>query len=125
MSKKAVHDIFLVLAVLLVAGSVYMYTVMPGRSPAASSVKVVVRVDGEVYGEYPLNSNKVIDLSTERGSNKIIINDSNVWMEDADCPDKVCVKTGKIKSTGQTIVCLPHRVVIEIKGDNADIDAAV
>ena len=46
-------------------------------------------------------------------------------MEDADCPDKVCVKTGKIKSPGQTVVCLPHRVVIEITGDNADIDAAV
>ncbi|MCI6020348.1 MAG: NusG domain II-containing protein [Clostridia bacterium] len=125
MSKKTVHDIILVAAVLLVAGSIYMYTVLPGRSTASSSVKVVVRVDGEVYGEYPLNSNKVIDLSTERGSNKIIINDSNVWMEDADCPDKVCVKTGKIKSPGQTVVCLPHRVVIEIKGDNADIDAAV
>lgn len=125
MSKKTVHDIILVTAVLLVAGSIYMYTALPGRSTASSSVKVVVRVDGEVYGEYPLNSNKVIDLSTERGSNKIIINDSNVWMEDADCPDKVCVKTGKIKSPGQTVVCLPHRVVIEIKGDNADIDAAV
>ena len=46
-------------------------------------------------------------------------------MEDADCPDKVCVKTGKIKNPGQTIVCLPHRTVIEITGDNADIDAAV
>lgn len=125
MSKKTVHDIILVAAVLLVAGSIYMYTVLPGRSTASSSVKVVVRVDGEVYGEYPLNSNKVIELSTERGNNKIIINDSTVWMEDADCPDKVCVKTGKIKKPGQTIVCLPHRTVIEITGDNADIDAAV
>ena len=125
MSKKTVHDIILVTAVLLVAGSIYMYTVLPGRSFGESSAKVVVRVDGEIYGEYPLNSNKVIELSTERGNNKIIINDSTVWMEDADCPDKVCVKAGKIKKPGQTIVCLPHRTVIEITGDNADIDAAV
>ena len=101
MSKKTVNDIILVTAVLLVAGSIYMYTALP------------------------LNSNKVIELGTERGNNKIIINDSTVWMEDADCPDKVCVKTGKIKNPGQTIVCLPHRTVIEITGDNADIDAAV
>ena len=107
MSKKTVHDIILVTAVLLVAGSIYMYTALPGRSFGESS------------------SNKVIELSTERGNNKIIINDSTVWMEDADCPDKVCVKTGKIKNPGQTIVCLPHRTVIEITGDNADIDAAV
>ena len=119
MSKKTVHDIILVTAVLLVAGSIYMYTVLPGRSFGESSANVVVRVDGEIYGEYPLNSNKVIELSTERGNN------STVWMEDADCPDKVCVKTGKIKNPGQTIVCLPHRTVIEITGDNADIDAAV
>lgn len=125
MSKKTVHDIILVTAVLLVAGSIYMYTVLPVRNFGESSAKVVVRVDGEIYGEYPLNSNKVIELGTERGNNKIIINDSTVWMEDADCPDKVCVKTGKIKNPGQTIVCLPHRTVIEITGDNADIDAAV
>ena len=41
-------------------------------------------------------------------------------MTDADCPDKLCVKTGRISKTGETIVCLPHRVVVEIIGAAAD-----
>ncbi|MFR4337598.1 MAG: NusG domain II-containing protein [Lachnospira pectinoschiza] len=41
-------------------------------------------------------------------------------MTDADCPDKLCVKTGMISKTGETIVCLPHRVVVEIIGAAAD-----
>ena len=40
-------------------------------------------------------------------------------MKDADCPDKLCEKTGKISKNGETIVRLPHRVVVEIQGGEA------
>lgn len=41
-------------------------------------------------------------------------------MTDADCGDKTCVKTGSIKETGQSIVCLPHRLVITITDSSSD-----
>ena len=46
-------------------------------------------------------------------------------MEDADCPDRLCVKQGRIKKVGESIVCLPHKVVIEIVGEKeeAGVDA--
>jgi hypothetical protein len=46
-------------------------------------------------------------------------------MKDADCPDKLCEKTGKISKNGETIVCLPHRVVVEIQGGEGNVDSLV
>jgi hypothetical protein len=47
-------------------------------------------------------------------------------MAEADCPDGLCVKQHKIDKTGQTIVCLPHRVVIEIEGGQTnELDGVV
>ena len=34
----------------------------------------------------------------------------------ADCPDKVCMNPSHIEKPGQSLVCLPHKVMIEIKG---------
>ena len=59
------------------------------------------------------------------GTNHIVIQDNAVYMSDADCPDKLCVHTGTIHKTGETIVCLPHRVVVEITGTTDTFDAVV
>ena len=56
---------------------------------------------------------------------KITKKDNAVYMSDADCPDKLCVHTGTIHKTGETIVCLPHRVVVEITGTTDTFDAVV
>lgn len=46
--------------------------------------------------------------------NTIEVNKDRIRIEKANCPDQICVRTGYISKAGQTIVCLPHRVVIEI-----------
>ena len=43
-------------------------------------------------------------------------------MEDADCPDKLCIKQGKIDSNGQKIVCLPNKTVVEIRSEKESED---
>ena len=53
------------------------------------------------------------------GSENIIeISGGSVRMIYADCPDKICVRTGAISRSGQSIVCAPHRVVITIAGSD-------
>ena len=41
-------------------------------------------------------------------------------MEEADCPDGYCEEQGKINNRTQTIVCLPHKLVVKIKTENDD-----
>jgi len=41
-------------------------------------------------------------------------------MQEADCPDQVCVNTRPADREGQSIVCLPNRVVVEVRGSKKD-----
>ena len=61
-------------------------------------------------GEYPLNG----------GSNILIIENGEAFIKEADCPDKTCVKRGKIKHAGQSAVCLPNKVSVTVIGEDTD-----
>lgn len=89
-------------------------------------VTAVVKVDGNVVEELDLKRENVIEVSGyDGGVNKIEVSEGKVRMIYADCPDELCVKTGWISKTGETIVCLPHRVVVEITGDKDGLDSIV
>ena len=76
---------------------------------------------------YPLNVDKEIEIE-HRGEvvNKIVIEDGYCYMEEAECPDHLCIKQGKVNKSGQTIVCLPNRVVVTVvDSNNGDYDSIV
>jgi len=79
---------------------------------------VQVTVDGEVYGEYPLYEEKRVRLEYEgwKGFNELVIENGKASVVSADCPDKICVRQKAISRTGESIVCLPHKLVITIVG---------
>ncbi len=77
---------------------------------------VVVNIDGN-KSYYDLNKDNEIDL----GTNIIIIKDGYVYMEYANCPDKICIKQGKINKKGQTLTCLPNKITVSID-NNDDVD---
>ncbi|MBA5850294.1 NusG domain II-containing protein [Clostridium sp. cel8] len=54
--------------------------------------------------------------------NKIRVEKGRICIIDADCPNKICVKSGWISKSGETIVCLPHKLQIEIEGTNENYD---
>jgi hypothetical protein len=84
---------------------------------------VTVTVGGETYGTYPLDKDTTVEMDSEAGYNRMIIEDGYVRMEEADCPDQYCVKHAKIHYNHETIVCLPHELVVEISGgENSEID---
>lgn len=114
MKKK---DIILLAAALLFA--LAMPAVMNAADGAAGS-RIRITVDGEEYGVYPLDENREIEVDTGDFCNKIRIYGGEAYMEEADCPDGYCVRQGKIKGMKQTIVCLPHKLVVEVTGAGED-----
>ena len=77
--------------------------------------QLVITVGGDVYGTYPL------DQEISIGDTNICrIQDGQVSMIWADCPDQVCVHTRAIENGGGTIVCLPNRIVLEIEDVSGD-----
>ena len=89
-------------------------------------ITAAVKVDGNIVYMLPLDKNASVTVEGyQGGSNTVVIENGTVYMKDADCPDKLCEKTGKISKNGETIVCLPHRVVVEIQGGEGNVDSLV
>lgn len=114
MIKK--NDMFLILILLLTAGSWWGYTWWSAQNAGASEVQIWQ--DKALVGTYPLDASQPVTLPLDStyGHNVLVIENGAVRMTKSDCPDQVCVRTGAIDKPGQTIVCLPNRVVIEISG---------
>lgn len=108
MKKK---DIILFLAIIICAAAAIL-VIHVLRSEEGSYIQIVV--DGQVYGQYDLNENQIIEIDTEDGHNVIEISDGCAVMIQADCPDGYCMDQGEVKNNKQTIVCLPNKVVIEV-----------
>jgi hypothetical protein len=102
---------------LLIAGS-FAGLYQLGRGSVTN--RVAVEIDGKVWGTYdiPASGEEVvhIDAGSDR-YNIMVITQSGVMIREANCPDQICVTWGNISRPGQTIVCLPHKVVIRITGD--------
>lgn len=119
-------DKLLIVLIVIAAGAASLFNHLIGNN-AGSSVRVMI--DGKLYGEYPLQDNQIIEIREAAGYNRLIISQNSVKMEEADCPDQYCVKHAAITNTNETIVCLPHRLTVEIADTasdrQADIDALV
>lgn len=77
-----------------------------------------ITVDGALYGTYPLDENREIPIETEGiTTNVLVIEDGKADMIRADCPDKICVHQAAVSHVGETIVCLPNRVVVTVRGE--------
>ena len=77
----------------------------------------VVTIDGAVYGKYPLSEDVTQRIELSDGSYNILnISGGFAQVSEASCPDQICVKHNHIKYAGETIVCLPNKLVVEIEG---------
>lgn len=74
----------------------------------------VVEIDGQPYGTYALSEDREIDIGS---GNHLSIRNGAVRMTDADCPDHICIRQGKISTDGAMITCLPNRVTVQVRAD--------
>ncbi len=84
---------------------------------------VVVEQEGQETARYALSEDRTVRIEGERGYNLLVIQGGEAWLSEADCPTQLCVKTGKIRYAGQSIVCLPHRLAVRIVGGASALDA--
>ena len=118
------NDLLLVAALVLVfviLGTVFFFSRTEGDT-------VIVTIDRETFGTYPLSEDVTVDIITgEQGEhlNRLIIRDGQAFVEAASCPDGICAAHKPIYRNGESIVCLPNRVVVTVrtteKADEPDI----
>lgn len=93
-------------------------------SPASRSQNTVavITIDGNVYKEIPLSEHSGTDeipiTTPEGGHNLVVVRNQEIGITEADCPDKICVQEGFIARPGESVVCLPHKLMVEVKAAN-------
>jgi hypothetical protein len=116
-------DILLIVVLLVVTIAAFLIIQFAVKKDGAVAI---IKVDGVKQYELPLDQDTTVEVDGyQHGKNIVVIKNKGVTMTEADCPDKICVNTGTIHKTGETIVCLPHRVVVEIKGTKESLDSVV
>ena len=119
-SPKKRYDLLLLAALVLVGLALTAFVLLSRMNSASDGLTVTVRQDNEVIATLPLDEDAAYAVQGEDGdtTNLVVIEDGTVHMEEADCPDQLCVKQGKIRYAGDSLICLPNRVVVEISGED-------
>lgn len=122
-SKRDAVILILVFAVIAAVFLVFWFR------PKNDGASVRITVDGKVYGTYILNEEQLIEIENKNGkiTNRLIIENKTARMQNADCPDQLCVHQKAISKENETIVCLPNKVVVEViqAEEQAEFDAIV
>lgn len=121
------NDLILIVIILVLAGAIFGFW----RFTNANVENLVVRiyVEDDLYYTHPLTDDleKSLTIETAFGKNIVTIKDGTVDMIEADCPDQVCVDSQAISKAGESLVCLPHQVFVDIVGDKpveSEVDAS-
>lgn len=111
--KKRICDLLLATGVLLLAGILYLFFRPGGRGAWA-----VVTVDGQELARYSLAEDRTVTLG-DADYNVLRIANGAAAVIEANCGDRTCVHMGDISREGESIVCLPHRLIVRIEGGEA------
>ncbi len=114
--KKA--DLILLASLLLIASFFIVFPIlMKEKSAADQELFAKITVDGKLYKTVKLEATEQeLEIRTKYGYNLLKLHNRGIQMIEADCPDLLCLTFGAATAIGQTIVCLPHRLMVEVVG---------
>lgn len=100
------------------------------QNTATAEKEAVLRVDGTEIKTFSLMAGEKSYTYTYKDKhgdyNLIEIDGDRVRIKEADCDDQICVRRGWATKNGETIVCLPHKLVIEVRStDGGDEDSLI
>ena len=113
--KKRNDIILIAVLLLLTAAGLLLFNALK-----VGGDTVVVLIDGKESASYLLSVDKEVVIETENGKNVLVIKDKIAFVKEADCPDGICVEHRPVSKVGETIVCLPHSLVIKIESKSAE-----
>lgn len=123
-SALKVGDIVIMILLLLISLSPIAIFTWQQAQIDGEKLIAVISVENEIIETINLSSHdghEQFDITThDHEVNTVELSDGRIQIKSATCNDQVCVRTGFISRAGQTIVCLPHQLVIEIQNVGDD-----
>jgi hypothetical protein len=123
LSKLTPFDVVVIIFIVLLAvGIILRNGLVLSRQPS-EAVKAAIYHDGKIHQHLALDENQEISLLN--GKMLIEIKEKKIRVKKSDCPRQVCVNVGWVRFTGETIICVPYKTLIEIKSTGAPLVDAV
>ena len=109
--KRVLADVILIVSLLLISLTAVIILTLTRKDGSY----VRIDLDGRTVAEYSLWEDGEYLLAD--GSNVLVIEEGEAYMKSADCPDRTCVKKGRVRYVGESIVCLPNRLSVTVVGE--------
>ena len=126
--RPGLWDGAVALAVVLLAAACAL--ALRGGGAGDGTLTAVISVDGTETERIALTGLEDTERVVESNGYTLHIHltETEVWVESSDCPTQDCVRTGHISRSGQSIVCLPARVIVALEGGtrtDGGVDAVI
>ncbi len=116
-------DVILIVAIIMISlGALFLLNFKKDES---SKKWAEIVIEGKIYKKVLIENEEYkekIEINTKYGYNLVYIHDGGVEITEADCHDKICIKTGFIDKKGKIIACLPHKLYVKILGEEDAVD---
>lgn len=109
---KTISKADIILLVIIITVCLGLIIILRRNSNPGLSVRIMV--DGVLIENLELSEDTEYRVETPGGTNIVVIEAGEVYVSEADCPDKICVNHKPISNIGETIICLPHKLVVEV-----------
>lgn len=112
------YDIILIACIIIINVLLIFYS--GGNAVKDNSKIAYIYSNNKLVKEYVLTDNfkDEITIKTDNGYNTLHIENGEIWIHDASCPDKLCIYQGKISGDSEIIVCLPNKLLVKIEGND-------
>lgn len=111
--SKANLVAFVAIAVVVAAALVVAVVLQGGLGSSVRLRAVVHDSEGGVH-ELPLSQDAELPVTTALGTNVVVVENRAVYVREADCDNQDCVHQGKLDAPGRQIICLPHKLWVEV-----------
>lgn len=109
----------IIIVVILIAAAISWYGINL-LNESKDEKQIVIETNGEAYKTISMQQGmqqQEVHIELENGNHiDIVIDENGAYVKDVICPDKVCQKTGVVNKVGQSIVCLPNKVIVYVEG---------
>jgi len=101
-------DVALIIVLLLASGG----SIVVLRAALAAGEYCVIFAGDEEFGRFPLSKDRTVHVPGPLGTTDVVIRQGSVRVVDSPCPHRVCVSMGEKRRSGETVACVPNRVLV-------------
>ncbi len=121
-TRPVALDFIVIFAVCLFAVVLFLLPFFARTEGETVTVVCKKKVNSSVVYEGPLREDKTLELENNGIKLTVVIKDGEAYIFESSCDDRVCVHSGRISSLGQSIICAPAGVIVNVSGGGFDDD---